>query len=769
MSPFQGERGSSSSPPRGLREAYERIVDEENLAAEESALDGASDTQDGPQMDWTTYHYTYPDRSRDQDLLRVNRIAHSPSPVLSQARSRRSPLSFREAGNNSPDVRPQDVDRDVPDYTSDSNLSGFSSLENGTEDSFARKLAAHARDQQRVSQALKTNGGIFSKARPSERAGLTTENLRRRERSDPARSPVLDNGIKDGSVTSDRSDPPLRIPPAWGRKGRRDNKWLSRIRDTESVPAAVPAVSTSPAKESENTRGPSLIPRARSDLGRTPRSTGTEVVVTDSKIPVSPIKKRGESNPPPAPPPEREDARMEKTGHVSVETPTEHIASRGDVALPKEATPKGPTKPFLAQTPHLGVGGWVDTPGKTEHKPAPAPVMAKTAKTAPTTTASARLTRLKQELEMDTTVDSLDELIAKEPDATSSMMLGEADDKIETLAAPTTQTTHDRDDDTDPLDFRDANGGPLTQAERAARLEELAHERMNDRLRKLRLSLRDAQTGIAGLERQVEDRAAAAAAAAASATTAASVWACPECGSLVAIAPAPHSHAWPFRNPLPPTYTWRGNWPRLTWFGTVLLLFCLYQLSEFTICELYCHKTYAVSYAGYGVDIYAPRPPFVTYQFLRRRLPWLLRPTEALVRYYARLMLWGAEALFRAVFPSSFLSSSSASSGAASTYTALTASTPAQAAAAAADSTATAAAAAASSVAGVMGAFFAELFSFPSSSSLSGGHTPSSYSQYAAGAGGGRQGDGKGDGEGRTSYTYDYDDTGGIGDDEIIR
>lgn len=43
--------------------------------------------------------------------------------------------------------------------------------------------------------------------------------------------------------------------------------------------------------------------------------------------------------------------------------------------------------------------------------------------------------------------------------------------------------------------------------------------------------------------------------------------------------------------------------------------------------EYYCHPLYAVTMKGYGVDIYAPRMPYVTTTILLKRpFSWLWRP-----------------------------------------------------------------------------------------------------------------------------------------------
>lgn len=45
----------------------------------------------------------------------------------------------------------------------------------------------------------------------------------------------------------------------------------------------------------------------------------------------------------------------------------------------------------------------------------------------------------------------------------------------------------------------------------------------------------------------------------------------------------------------------------------------------------YCQPSWAYSMDGYGVDIYAPRKPFVTVTLLMRPSKWLWRPAVTLV------------------------------------------------------------------------------------------------------------------------------------------
>ncbi|KAI9776241.1 MAG: hypothetical protein M1816_005401 [Peltula sp. TS41687] len=229
-------RGSSSSPPRGLREAYARIVDEENLAAEESAMSEMADEFDDSQADWSSPHYVVdPKELRDQDQARLGRIQNSESPLSLPRPRAGSPTAGLRSLGRSTGTNELDLGDSTLDSASVSIISGLSSLENGTDDSFARTLARHARDQQRINGALKTENRVFSRARQPERAGLTSENLRRKDKVDEIMAIEREVAEEARSVTSELSDIPVRVPKDWGRRGRKRNDWLSKIQEAEDA------------------------------------------------------------------------------------------------------------------------------------------------------------------------------------------------------------------------------------------------------------------------------------------------------------------------------------------------------------------------------------------------------------------------------------------------------------------------------------------------------------------------------------------------------
>lgn len=119
--------------------------------------------------------------------------------------------------------------------SSDTILSGLTSLENDSDtDEFGRLLIQRAKDEQRIRDALRGGGQPFRKARPCPRIGLTLENLERQEdlersigRDDLAAQREFSSPVSVSS--SEISDPPVRPPQGWGRKGRQRNTWMRRI------------------------------------------------------------------------------------------------------------------------------------------------------------------------------------------------------------------------------------------------------------------------------------------------------------------------------------------------------------------------------------------------------------------------------------------------------------------------------------------------------------------------------------------------------------
>jgi hypothetical protein len=129
-------------------------------------------------------------------------------------------------------------------------VSGLTSLESDADD-FDRLMIQNARDERRLQDALRGQVQPFRKARQHPRVGLTLENLarnnardeegtgggerereRERERGKAFKSPSSSSG-------STRSNPAIRPPAQWGRKGRVRSNWLRAITsDEEQMPGA---------------------------------------------------------------------------------------------------------------------------------------------------------------------------------------------------------------------------------------------------------------------------------------------------------------------------------------------------------------------------------------------------------------------------------------------------------------------------------------------------------------------------------------------------
>lgn len=223
-------KGPSSSPPRGLREAYERILDEENLAAEESPHVDAADEPDDSSRDWTGNMKDATDQLRASNRFGGDLIRRSASPSsLTRPTWGSTPSRLqchrKPSGSESPSLDERTFDSGSG---SGSNMSGLSSLENGTDDSFMRKLARHRRDQQRINGALKSERLVFSRARLTETARLTHEGVGNRDELDDIMATENRLAEASRSESPDPSDVPVHVPSAWGRKSRHRPDWRRR-------------------------------------------------------------------------------------------------------------------------------------------------------------------------------------------------------------------------------------------------------------------------------------------------------------------------------------------------------------------------------------------------------------------------------------------------------------------------------------------------------------------------------------------------------------
>ncbi|KAF7509915.1 hypothetical protein GJ744_007229 [Endocarpon pusillum] len=211
--PTASPTSDASSPPRGLNDVYQRIADEERLAAQEGEIEEDDFT------DSTMSHNDYV----DEDRARLDRI-----------RSSHSPLTFRSSSRNTPQPQAADADKENQrEETGLTDASGMSFLENMTDQVLAAKLTPHtqdrARDRARLDKAVqKTTPLAFSKAQVGSRHALTAENLQRSATRDHSASV---HGSSNGSMRNEDTTPPPNVPRTWGTKGRVEKDWLRKIHD----------------------------------------------------------------------------------------------------------------------------------------------------------------------------------------------------------------------------------------------------------------------------------------------------------------------------------------------------------------------------------------------------------------------------------------------------------------------------------------------------------------------------------------------------------
>ncbi|KAL8998724.1 MAG: hypothetical protein Q9169_002279 [Polycauliona sp. 2 TL-2023] len=209
--PIVSPSSSASSPPRGLAEAYQRIVDEENLAHEE-AIEEMNGYSDSPVP---SEHSSPHNGLEEEGYTEVNE-----SPTSLKASRRTSPHASIEGG------RPQKPNfRHIYESLGDAENDTQSTTPESTQsDPSLRGDSQHAKDLRRVNGAMRSEPQIFRKALVGNRAGLTMENLKRNNDS----SDSLDSPFAP-SISSRGSEPSFNVPKQWGRKARPGQDWLSRI------------------------------------------------------------------------------------------------------------------------------------------------------------------------------------------------------------------------------------------------------------------------------------------------------------------------------------------------------------------------------------------------------------------------------------------------------------------------------------------------------------------------------------------------------------
>ena len=197
--PSPASEASASSPPRGLAEAYQRIQDEEFLAGRED------DSIDDPEYEDELAEVQLQVNQRQQ----LHEVDGLESPILLNESERYS--ADEGVGNGYMHNSDGDTNTSFP-----ANLG---------KDTFDRRLTQHDKDERRLRSVLGSDLQPFKKSRLRDRSGLTVDNLRRQDASSKSGS----SSLGSPSVSSKGSDPSLNISQGWGRKGRGNNTWLSRI------------------------------------------------------------------------------------------------------------------------------------------------------------------------------------------------------------------------------------------------------------------------------------------------------------------------------------------------------------------------------------------------------------------------------------------------------------------------------------------------------------------------------------------------------------
>ena len=217
---------SASSPPRGLAEAYQRITDEEDLAAQEGGSDDEVDDSGElqPQQDIS-----------NGQLHRRREASESP---LSRASSRRKSW-ISPSGQSLPS------DAAFLESTQDSTTSSpFEEIAREDQD-LDNSLFQRTRDQQRLNGVLGNSAQPFKKARRSGRHSSVMDSLRRDDGSSHSGS----SSFGSHTTSSVLSDPSLNIPQGWGRKGRHRRTWMDGIRHDGSAGADAGRLRYSPADQ----------------------------------------------------------------------------------------------------------------------------------------------------------------------------------------------------------------------------------------------------------------------------------------------------------------------------------------------------------------------------------------------------------------------------------------------------------------------------------------------------------------------------------------
>jgi hypothetical protein len=239
---------SESSPPKGLTDVYQRIADEEDLAAQEGEIEDEDD-------------YT-------EDSMAIGGVhLNGDRALLDRIRQSRSPSSLPGSRRHSPEASTGDANKENHRHDAGSVLSdptGMSFLRDLTDQALAAKLTPHtidrAKDRARLDRALQKDSPIafsraysrqngrakaqppkkdspvaFSRAYANPKGGLTSEDVlnlycKVDEEDHTERSST-------SSALTERSEPPPNVPRTWGSKGKIGKEWLHKLHDRNGNPS----------------------------------------------------------------------------------------------------------------------------------------------------------------------------------------------------------------------------------------------------------------------------------------------------------------------------------------------------------------------------------------------------------------------------------------------------------------------------------------------------------------------------------------------------
>ncbi|KAG8526003.1 uncharacterized protein KY384_000765 [Bacidia gigantensis] len=256
---------SEPSPGRGYTEAYQRIVEEENLAHE--------DTVDDTDLEEFQAYQAEPPKAPDSALPSPGHNSDSP-PASKMSRKSSPQIHFDGAVDDDHTEDNEIINGDQQNRPAmmSSDDTNTSSLDSG--------MSQYGKDLQQLQRVLKSRPKAFSKAHLSDRPGLSLENLRRKNGS----SESLRSSRSAGSFSLTGSEPSMNIPKTWGRKARPGNDWLSRINERKAKAGKVPS--------HRHSAGEEILPRSQKRNGE--RDGIDDWISAAAEVPL-PSSERGSS------------------------------------------------------------------------------------------------------------------------------------------------------------------------------------------------------------------------------------------------------------------------------------------------------------------------------------------------------------------------------------------------------------------------------------------------------------------------------------------